>query len=149
MKKWLFETSYLRLCLFRCKIFSKVKYFTLKIFYGKYFYFTVFGCISENSFTSVYFKVKWNEKKKKKILPLETQPWIKPPKLKLAKKKDTICKKKKKIRSAKSHKHRFATKKKKKKKSKSARTLVEIYKFSVWQGLAVEICTKQTQIYRA
>ena len=34
-------------------------------------------------------------KKKKKILPLETQPWIKPPKLKLAKKKKTQFAKKK------------------------------------------------------
>ena len=35
----------LRLCLFRCKIFSKVKYFTLKIFYEKYFHFTVWKFI--------------------------------------------------------------------------------------------------------
>ena len=47
----------------------------------------------------------------------------------------------KKIRSAKSHNHRFANKPKKKK-PKFARTPVEIYKIFVWQGLAVEICTK-------
>ena len=48
----------LRLCLFGCKIFLDVKYFTMKIFYKKYFHFIVFGCVSENSFTSVCFLVK-------------------------------------------------------------------------------------------
>lgn len=35
-----------------------VKYFTPKIFYIKYFHFTVFGFVPENSFASVCFMVK-------------------------------------------------------------------------------------------
>ena len=38
----------LTLRLFRCKIFSNVKYITLKIFSIKYFHFTVFGSICDN-----------------------------------------------------------------------------------------------------
>ena len=36
-------------CLFRCKIFAKVKYFTCKIFYWKYFHFIESGLYSENA----------------------------------------------------------------------------------------------------
>ena len=56
----------LMLRLFRCKIFSNVKYFTPKIFYRKNFPFTVFGFLLENSFANV----KW--KNKNKNLQLET-----------------------------------------------------------------------------
>ena len=51
----------LRLCLFRCKIFSKV------ILQWKYFTKNIFILRSENSFTSVYFKVKWKKKKNSSI----------------------------------------------------------------------------------
>ena len=37
------------LCLFRCKIFTKVKYITCKIFARKYFHFTMFGSVHENT----------------------------------------------------------------------------------------------------
>ena len=37
------------LCLFRYKIFTKVKYITCKIFAWKYFYFTMFGSVHENT----------------------------------------------------------------------------------------------------
>ena len=48
-------------------------------------------------------------------------------------------------------KDRFATKKKKSDLQKAKNTDIqeEIYRIFVWQGLAVEICIKQTQIYRA
>ena len=48
-------------------------------------------------------------------------------------------------------KDRFATKKKISDLQKAKNTDIheEIYRIFVWQGLAVEICIKQTQIYRA
>ena len=44
----------LSLNLFRSKIFAKVKYFTCKIFVGKYFHFIVFGSVYENVVLNIF-----------------------------------------------------------------------------------------------
>ena len=44
----------LTLCLFWCKIFVEVKYFTCKIFARKYFHFIVFGRIHKNAMQNIF-----------------------------------------------------------------------------------------------
>ena len=44
----------LMLCLFRCKIFVEIKYFTCKIFAGKYFHFIAFGHVHENVVQNIF-----------------------------------------------------------------------------------------------
>ena len=51
------------LYLFRNNIFLNVKFFTYNIFSWKYYHFTMFAYVTENTkkpFSSVYFTVKWN-----------------------------------------------------------------------------------------
>ena len=150
----------LMLRLFRCKIFSNVKYFTPKIFYRKYFPFIVFGFVLENSFASVKWKKENHQLETTKLKILIILSWnyqllIRNTTMNQTTQTHISYKKKKKIQ--------ICNPKKKKKKNQICKkpknidlqytalrktqiymTQVEIYRTFVWQGLAVKICTKHT-----
>ena len=65
--KWAcFGRKLFTLCLFRCTIYAKIKYFTCKIYARKYFHFTVFGNVHENVVQNIFQCLAQNKIKKLK-----------------------------------------------------------------------------------